>query len=136
VPASEYNPFETIKTNVLGAQNVVEAALDLNIKKIIALSTDKAAAPSNLYGATKLCSDKLFISANSYSGKKNITFSVVRYGNVNSSRGSVIPLFNHYDKIGKILPVTDLEMTRFSITMHDAIELVFNAIKSGINYFS
>ena len=115
----------------MGSQNIIEACFSNNIKKVIALSTDKAVAPKNLYGATKLCSDKLFISANNIIGKKKTKFSVVRYGNVNSSRGSVIPLFNHYDKIGKILPVTDLEMTRFSITMHDAIELVFNAIKNS-----
>ena len=131
VPAAEYNPIEFVKTNILGSQNIIEACFSNNIKKVIALSTDKAVAPKNLYGATKLCSDKLFISANNIIGKKKTKFSVVRYGNVNSSRGSVIPLFNHFDKIGKILPVTDLEMTRFSITIHDAIELVFNAIKNS-----
>ena len=93
VPTSEYNPFETINTNIIGAQNVIEASLSTNVKKVIALSTDKASSPINLYGATKLCSDKLFIAANNYSGKKNIIFSVVRYGNVMGSRGSVIPLF-------------------------------------------
>ncbi len=131
VPAAEYNPIEFVKTNILGAQNIIEACFSNNVKKVIALSTDKAVAPKNLYGATKLCSDKLFISANNIIGKKKTKFSVVRYGNVNSSRGSVIPLFIHYDKIGKTLPVTDLKMTRFSITMNDAIELVFNAIRKS-----
>jgi FlaA1/EpsC-like NDP-sugar epimerase len=131
VPAAEYNPIEFVKTNILGAQNIIEACFSNNVQKVIALSTDKAVAPKNLYGATKLCSDKLFISANNIIGKKKTKFSVVRYGNVNSSRGSVIPLFMHYNKIGKTLPVTDLEMTRFSITMNDAINLVFNAIKKS-----
>ena len=129
VPAAEYNPIEFVKTNILGAQNIIEACFSNSVEKVIALSTDKAVAPKNLYGATKLCSDKLFISANNIIGKKKTKFSVVRYGNVNSSRGSVIPLFIHYNKIGKTLPVTNLEMTRFSITMNDAIDLVYNAIK-------
>jgi len=128
VPAAEYNPIEFVKTNILGAQNIIESCFSNNVKKVIALSTDKAVAPKNLYGATKLCSDKIFISANNIIGKKKTKFSVVRYGNVNSSRGSVIPLFIHHDKIGKPLPVTDLNMTRFSITMKDAVELVYNAI--------
>lgn len=131
VPAAEYNPIEFVKTNILGAQNIIEACFSNNVKKVIALSTDKAVAPKNLYGATKLCSDKLFISANNIIGKKKTKFSVVRYGNVNSSRGSVIPLFIDYDKQGKTLPVTDLKMTRFSITMNEAIALVFNAIKKS-----
>ena len=131
VPVAEYNPIEFVKTNILGAQNIIEACFTNNVKKVISLSTDKAVAPKNLYGATKLCSDKIFISANNIIGKKKTKFSVVRYGNVNSSRGSVIPLFLHYDRMGKSLPVTDLEMTRFSITMNDAIELVFNAIKKS-----
>ena len=131
VPAAEYNPIEFVKTNILGAQNIIESCFSNNVKKVIALSTDKAVAPKNLYGATKLCSDKLFISANNIIGKKKTKFSVVRYGNVNSSRGSVIPLFIDYDKQGKTLPVTDLKMTRFSITMNEAIALVFNAIKKS-----
>ena len=131
MPAAEYNPIEFVKTNILGAQNIIEACFSNNVKKVIALSTDKAVAPKNLYGATKLCSDKLFISANNIIGKKKTKFSVVRYGNVNSSRGSVIPLFIDYDKQGKTLPVTDLKMTRFSITMNEAIALVFNAIKKS-----
>ncbi len=131
VPAAEYNPIEFVKTNILGAQNIIEACFSNNVKKVISLSTDKAVAPKNLYGATKLCSDKIFISANNIIGKKKTKFSVVRYGNVNSSRGSVIPLFMHFNKIGKSLPVTDLKMTRFSITMNDAIDLVYNAIKKS-----
>ena len=131
VPAAEYNPIEFVKTNILGAQNIIEACFSNNIEKVIALSTDKAVAPKNLYGATKLCSDKLFISTNNIIGKRKTKFSLVRYGNVNGSRGSVIPLFKHYDNVGKTLPVTDLEMTRFSITMNDAINLVFTAMKNS-----
>ena len=131
VPVAEYNPIEFIKTNILGAQNIIEACFSNNVEKVISLSTDKAVAPKNLYGATKLCSDKIFISANNIIGKKKTKFSVVRYGNVNSSRGSVIPLFLHYNRMNKLLPVTDLKMTRFSITMNDAIELVYNAIKKS-----
>ena len=131
VPAAEYNPIEFVKTNILGAQNIIEACFSNNVQKVIALSTDKAVAPKNLYGATKLCSDKIFISANNIIGKKKTKFSVVRYGNVNSSRGSVIPLFIEYNKQGKTLPVTDLKMTRFSITMTEAISLVFNAIRDS-----
>ena len=111
VPATEYNPFEAIKTNILGAQNVIQSCIDKNIKKIIALSTDKAAAPINLYGATKLTSDKLFINANFYKGKSRSKFSVVRYGNVMGSRGSVIPLFLNQKKNNKTFTVTDKEMT-------------------------
>jgi UDP-N-acetylglucosamine 4,6-dehydratase/5-epimerase len=129
VPASEYNPFETIKTNVLGAQNVVEAALDLNIKKIIALSTDKAAAPSNLYGATKLTSDKLFTSANIFKGKKKCQFSVVRYGNVFGSRGSAIPLFIKQNKEKKYFTLTDKTMTRFNITLKESVLFVLFSLK-------
>ena len=99
VPTSEYNPFETINTNIIGAQNVIDSALATNVKKVVALSTDKASSPINLYGATKLCSDKLFVAANNYSGKKKISFSVVRYGNVMGSRGSVIPLFKNKSKL-------------------------------------
>lgn len=129
VPASEYNPFETIKTNVLGAQNVVEAALDLNIKKIIALSTDKAAAPSNLYGATKLTSDKLFTSANIFKGKKKCQFSVVRYGNVFGSRGSAIPLFFKQNTEKKHFTLTDKTMTRFNITLKESVLFVLFSLK-------
>jgi UDP-N-acetylglucosamine 4,6-dehydratase len=129
VPAAEYNPIEFIKTNIIGAQNIIEAAMEQNIKKVIALSTDKAAAPLNLYGATKLCSDKLFIAANNYSGK-NI-FSICRYGNVMGTRGSVIPLFLEQAKKGKIT-ITDKKMTRFNITLNESIELVLYAIKNSL----
>lgn len=130
VPTSEYNPFETIKTNILGAQNVIEAALDTNVKKVIALSTDKASSPINLYGATKLCSDKLFIAANSYIGKKKISFSVVRYGNVMGSRGSVIPLFLEQSK-NSLLKITDKNMTRFNILLKESVGLVEWALKNS-----
>ena len=131
VPAAEYNPIEFVKTNILGAQNIIEACFSNNLEKVIALSTDKAVAPKNLYGATKLCSDKLFISTNNMIGKKKTKFSVVRYGNVNGSRGSVIPLFMYYNRIGKTLPVTNMDMTRFSVTMGDAIDLVYTAMKKS-----
>jgi UDP-N-acetylglucosamine 4,6-dehydratase (inverting) len=127
VPAAEYNPFECIKTNVLGAQNVIEACLDMGIKRVIALSTDKAAAPINLYGATKLCSDKLFIAANNIKGHRAIRFSVVRYGNVMGSRGSVIPFFLARRKTG-VLPITDPAMTRFNISLQEGVEMVLWAI--------
>ena len=123
VPAAEYNPFEFIKTNVLGAQNLVEACFDSNVKKVIALSTDKAAAPVNLYGASKLCSDKLFIAANNISGVAKQKFTVVRYGNVMGSRGSVIPLFTKQAKEGS-LKITDPEMTRFNLTLNEGVEMV------------
>jgi FlaA1/EpsC-like NDP-sugar epimerase len=123
VPAAEYNPIEFINTNVLGAQNVIEAALDTNVKQVIALSTDKAAAPINLYGATKLCSDKLFVAANNIIGPRQLTFSVVRYGNVMGSRGSVIPFFLARAKEG-VLPITDKQMTRFSISIEQAVAAV------------
>lgn len=123
VPSCEYNPFETIKTNVLGAQNVIEAAIDKGVKKVIALSTDKSCQPINLYGATKLCSDKLFVSANSYASGKNTKLSVVRYGNVLGSRGSVIPLFKEQQKTGTFT-ITDLRMTRFWITLDEAVNFV------------
>ncbi len=126
VPAAEYNPFEFIKTNVIGAQNVIEAALDADVKKVVALSTDKAAAPINLYGATKLCSDKLFVAANNFKGKRDIKLSVVRYGNVMGSRGSVIPFFLEQRKTGT-LPITDKRMTRFNITLNEGVELVMHA---------
>lgn len=125
VPACEYNPFEAIKTNILGAQNIIEAAIDRNVKRVIALSTDKAASPINLYGATKLCSDKLFVAANSYVGTKDTRFAVVRYGNVVGSRGSVIPFFKKIRETGKI-PITDTRMTRFWITLEQGVEFVID----------
>ena len=131
VPTAEYNPFEAIKTNVIGTQNLIEVSLEKNIKKFISLSTDKAAAPVNLYGATKLCSDKLTISSNNIKGNKPTVFSVVRYGNVMASRGSVIPEFIRKSK-NNFLEITDLNMTRFSITIEEAIEVVFWAIKNSI----
>lgn len=127
VPVAEYNPFEAVKTNVIGAQNVIDAAIDCNVQRVVALSTDKAAAPINLYGATKLCSDKLFIAANNYRGKRDIRFSVVRYGNVMGSRGSVIPFFMSR-RNNDVLPITDTRMTRFNITLEQGIDLVFYAI--------
>lgn len=129
VPACEYNPFEAIKTNVLGAQNVIEACLEKKIQKVVALSTDKAAAPINLYGATKLCSDKLFVAANNFKGKLDIKLSVVRYGNVMGSRGSVIPFFLD-KKNGGVLPITDERMTRFNITLEDGVKLVLHALEN------
>jgi UDP-N-acetylglucosamine 4,6-dehydratase len=128
VPAAEYNPFECIKTNVLGAQNVIEACLDTKVRRVVALSTDKAAAPVNLYGATKLCSDKLFIAANNVKGSRDIRFSVVRYGNVMGSRGSVIPYFLDRRKTG-ILPITDRSMTRFNISLEEGVDMVLWAIE-------
>jgi UDP-N-acetylglucosamine 4,6-dehydratase len=130
VPAAEYNPFEAIKTNVLGAQNVIEAALDRGVKRVVALSTDKAAAPVNLYGATKLCSDKLFVAANNFRGKRDIRFSVVRYGNVLGSRGSVVPFFLRVRHDGS-LPITHAEMTRFNITLDDGVRLVLDALEQA-----
>jgi UDP-N-acetylglucosamine 4,6-dehydratase/5-epimerase len=127
VPACEYNPLEAIKTNVLGAANLIDAAIDRNVEKIIALSTDKAANPVNLYGATKLCSDKLFIAANSYSGTHKTRFSVVRYGNVIGSRGSVVPLFKKLRSTGT-LPVTDENMTRFWIKLTDGVQFVLSCL--------
>jgi len=127
VPAAEYNPFEAVKTNVIGAQNVIETAMDRGIKKVVALSTDKAAAPVNLYGATKLCSDKLFVSANNFRGRHDIRFSVVRYGNVMGSRGSVIPFFMNKRKEG-VLPITDARMTRFNITLEEGVAMVLYAL--------
>jgi len=129
VPACEYNPFEAIKTNVHGAQNVIECAIDRSVEKVVALSTDKAAAPINLYGATKLCSDKLFVSANNWSGNPNLRFSVVRYGNVMGSRGSVIPFFLDRRDDDE-LPITDDRMTRFNITLEEGVELVLFALKN------
>ncbi len=128
VPIAEYNPFEAIKTNIIGSQNVIDASLMNKVKKVIALSTDKAAAPINLYGASKLASDKLFIAANNFKGNKNIKFSVVRYGNVMGSRGSVIPYFLECRK-KKYLPITDLKMTRFSITLEEGVNFVIKSLK-------
>lgn len=127
VPAAEYNPFEFVKTNILGAQNVIDAAIDSDVTHVVALSTDKAANPINLYGATKLCSDKLFVSGNSYGARTPTRFSVVRYGNVVGSRGSVIPFFLKKRKEG-VLPVTDPRMTRFWITLEQGAALVLNAL--------
>lgn len=132
VPIAEYNPDEFIKTNIMGAQNVIEAALSTNIKTVIALSTDKAAAPINLYGATKLVSDKLFIAANNIKGNRDIRFSVVRYGNVMGSRGSVIPFFLQKAKNGNILPITHKDMTRFNISLEDGVEMVLWAINNAL----
>lgn len=131
VPAAEYNPTEYIKTNITGAQNIIEACLESNVRNVIALSTDKASSPINLYGATKLCSDKLFSSANNIKGKRNIKFSVVRYGNVFGSRGSIGPIFFKIKKNQKYL-VTDTSMTRFNITLQKSIEMVLWAIKNMI----
>lgn len=128
VPECEYNPFEAIKTNVIGAQNIIDAAIDRGVSKIVALSTDKAVNPINLYGATKLCSDKLFIAGNSYVGGKETRFAVVRYGNVVGSRGSVVPLFMKLKNTGK-LPITDPRMTRFWITLEEGVEMVFTALE-------
>ena len=127
VPAAEYNPFEFIKTNIIGAENVINACIDAGVERVVALSTDKAANPINLYGATKLCSDKLFVSGNNYSGAAGARFSVVRYGNVVGSRGSVIPFFLQRRKTG-ILPITDPRMTRFWITLDQGASLVLNAL--------
>ena len=130
VPAAEYNPFECIKTNVLGAQNLIEACLDVGVERVVALSTDKAAAPVNLYGATKLCSDKLFVAANNIKGDRDIRFSVVRYGNVMGSRGSVIPFFLQRRSSG-ILPITDPAMTRFNITLQEGVDMVLWSIENA-----
>ena len=127
VPACEYNPFEAVKTNIIGGQNVIDAAISCGVKKVIALSTDKAAAPINLYGATKLASDKLFIAANNYSGGHDIKFYVVRYGNVMGSRGSVIPFFKKKADTG-VLPITDERMTRFNITLQNGVDFVLQCL--------
>ena len=131
VPAAEYNPIEFINTNVLGAENVVQACLDTGVKRVVALSTDKAAAPINLYGATKLCSDKLFIAANNIKGTRDLRFSVVRYGNVMGSRGSVIPFFLDKAKTG-VLPITDPAMTRFNISLTEGVAMVLWALENAL----
>ena len=130
VPAAEYNPFECIKTNVLGAQNLIEACLDSKVQRVVSLSTDKAAAPINLYGATKLCSDKLFVAANNIRGHRDLRFSVVRYGNVMGSRGSVIPFFMDKRKTG-VLPITDAAMTRFNISLQEGVDMVLWSIENA-----
>jgi UDP-N-acetylglucosamine 4,6-dehydratase len=131
VPAAEYNPIEFIKTNVIGGENVVQSCLDTDVKRVIALSTDKAAAPINLYGATKLCSDKLFIAANNIRGTRDLRFSVVRYGNVMGSRGSVIPYFLEKARTG-ILPITDPAMTRFNISLREGVSMVLWALENAL----
>jgi UDP-N-acetylglucosamine 4,6-dehydratase (inverting) len=131
VPIAEYNPFEAIKTNIIGSQNLIEACLTSNVKKVIALSTDKAAAPLNLYGATKLCSEKLFVAANNIKGKKDITFSVLRYGNVLGSRGSVIPEFFKQKESGKLF-ITHEEMTRFSISLDQCVNMALFSLSNSI----
>jgi UDP-N-acetylglucosamine 4,6-dehydratase/5-epimerase len=129
VPTAEYDPFECVKTNVFGAMNLIDACIDKGVKKIVALSTDKASSPANLYGATKLTSDRLFVSANSYTGSHNTSFSVVRYGNVMGSRGSVIPFFISLAKRNEVFPITDNRMTRFMISLEEGVELVWHAFK-------
>ena len=132
VPAAEYNPIEAVKTNIHGAENIINAAIDKGVQKVIALSTDKAVNPVNLYGATKLVSDKLFISGNAYVGDKDTLFSVVRYGNVSGSRGSVIPFFKSLlDENKNVMPITDSRMTRFWITLDEAVDLVIKAIEEA-----
>jgi UDP-N-acetylglucosamine 4,6-dehydratase (inverting) len=137
VPTAEYDPFECVKTNVFGAMNLIDACIDKGVKKIVALSTDKASSPANLYGATKLTSDRLFVSGNSYSGGHNTIFSVVRYGNVMGSRGSVIPFFMSLAKEGGVLPITDNRMTRFMISLEEGVDLVwrvFDDMRGGEIY--
>lgn len=140
VPSCEYNPMEAVKTNINGAMNIVDAALDCGVKRVVALSTDKAVNPINLYGGTKLVSDKLFIAANAYAGEKNVNFSIVRYGNVAGSRGSVIPFFrNIVANGGTSLPITDYRMTRFWISLEQGVELVIKALseaKGGETFIS
>ncbi|MCH8533400.1 MAG: UDP-N-acetylglucosamine 4,6-dehydratase (inverting) [Balneolaceae bacterium] len=132
VPAAEYNPFEFIKTNIIGAENLIQACLDTDVRRVVALSTDKAAAPINIYGATKLCSDKLFIAANNIIGRRDLRFSVVRYGNVMGSRGSVIPFFLKKVREGaSTLPITDPQMTRFNITLREGVEMVLWAVENA-----
>lgn len=140
VPACEYNPIEAIKTNIDGAMNIIDAALDKGVKRVVALSTDKAVNPINLYGGTKLVSDKLFVAANAYAGAKDVCFSIVRYGNVAGSRGSVIPFFRNIIKNGgKELPITDYQMTRFWISLEEGVQLVMKALmeaKGGETFIS
>lgn len=132
VPACEYNPMEAVKTNINGAMNIVDAALDCGVKRVVALSTDKAVNPINLYGGTKLVSDKLFLAANAYAGEKDVCFSIVRYGNVAGSRGSVIPFFQNIAQSGKkTLPITDYRMTRFWISLEQGVELVIKALREA-----
>jgi UDP-N-acetylglucosamine 4,6-dehydratase len=131
VPTAEYNPFECVKTNINGAMNVIDASIDKKVKGVVALSTDKASGPINLYGATKLASDKLFVAGNHYSGGKGTKFSVVRYGNVMGSRGSVIPFFMSIKDQGK-LPITDPRMTRFMISLEEGVELVWHAFEDMV----
>jgi FlaA1/EpsC-like NDP-sugar epimerase len=131
VPTAEYNPFECVKTNVIGAMNLIDACIDKGVKKVVALSTDKASSPINLYGATKLASDKLFVSGNAYAGEHKTRFSVVRYGNVMGSRGSVIPFFMSLRDSG-VLPITDDRMTRFMISLEEGVDLVFHAFSDMI----
>ena len=131
VPAAEYNPMEFVKTNVLGAENLIQACLDTGVQRVVALSTDKAAAPINLYGATKLCSDKLFIAANNIKGVRDLRFSVVRYGNVMGSRGSVIPFFLKKARTG-VLPITDSRMTRFNISLNEGVSMVLWSLVNSL----
>jgi UDP-N-acetylglucosamine 4,6-dehydratase (inverting) len=131
VPTAEYNPFECVKTNIIGAMNLIDASIDAGVKRVVALSTDKASSPANLYGATKLASDKLFIAGNSYSGSQDTRFAVVRYGNVMGSRGSVIPFFIE-ESVKGVLPITDLRMTRFMITLEEGVDLVWHAFDDMI----
>jgi len=131
VPTAEYNPFECVKTNVFGAMNLIDACINQGVKRVVTLSTDKASSPANLYGATKLTSDKLFIASNSYSGKNGTSFAVVRYGNVMGSRGSVIPLFITLREKG-VLPITDVRMTRFMITLEQGVGLVWHAFRNMV----
>jgi len=131
VPTAEYNPFECVKTNILGAMNLIDACIDRGVKRVVALSTDKASSPANLYGATKLASDKLFVAGNSYAGSHDTRFGVVRYGNVMGSRGSVIPFFLSIADKG-VLPITDPRMTRFMITLEEGVELVWHAFEDMV----
>lgn len=131
VPTAEYNPFECVKTNIIGAMNLIDACIDQGVKRVVALSTDKASSPANLYGATKLASDKLFVAGNAYAGGHNTRFGVVRYGNVMGSRGSVIPFFLSIADKG-VLPITDARMTRFMITLEQGVDLVWHAFEDMI----
>ena len=131
MPVAEYNPFEAVKTNVIGSENLIEACLDNNVELVLAIGTDKAVSPVNTYGATKLLMERLFVSANFYKGNHNIKFLCVRYGNVLGSRGSIVPIFANQIKTGKKITITDPNMTRFNITMDNALELIFRALKNG-----